>query len=538
MKSILFFCAVVLLSSYCTTNAQSNDPTRDKCKPLTTQVINDHYDFISINNILMWMGNNGDMAFNPITNEAGLEWPKGSGKYLVMKDGFVIGGKIDGKIRIAGSTYRQGFQAGKILPDGTPDDPSLSRYRIYKVRKIRSSQYYQMSAEEQERLARDFKEWPAEDGAPYTDRNNNGRYDPDFTAWLDNWDNSDEPFIVGNEVLWFVMNDMDSLRSMRLYGTPPIGLEVQVLVWGYDNYGPLGNTVFVKYTIINKGGENLTDAYFAKWSDIDVGNPDDDLVGVDTLLNLGYGYNFNVNDGVYKISPAVGYDFLQGPVVPQPGATAKYNFGDRTGYRNLPMTSFIFYIGGDPIYMSAPLGDGYVQMYNNLLGKMWNGTYPHDPITNQPTKFLCAGDPITGRGWVDGRTTMPSDRTILPSSGPFTLAVGDTQEVVVGTIVARGADRLNSVQMLRYYDRFIQVAFNYNFDLPRSPPTPVVRTTILPNKIVLYWGDQKQVDRIEKYHNRGYKFQGYNIYQFPNRDAFFEGGKRLATYDVVDNVAT
>jgi len=500
--------------------------------------INDDYDFISINSILMWMSNNGDMAFNPLAGQSGLEWPKGSSKQVIFEDGLIIGGLVQGEIRIAGSTYRHGFQAGKILPDGTAADPADSRYRIFKVRKITRKEFAKLEAADQEQLRKDFMEWPVADGARYTDKNGNGTYDPDFEQWLDDPEKSDEPWFIGDEVLWFVSNDLDPSRTNRLYGTGPIGLEVQTMVWGYNQTGPLGNMVFTKYTVINRGNDDLEQAYFAKWSDPDLGDANDDLVGIDTVTSLGYVYNGYAKDGVYGVPPAAGYDFFQGPIVPEAGSVANYNFGKREGFKNLPVSSFAYYINGDPIYRDPPLGTGYQEMYYYLQGFLWNGSPYIDPTTQLQTKFTLAGDPITKTGWIDGMINSPADRRFLMTAGPFTLAKGDTQEVVVASIVGRGSDRLSSLQVIRYYDRFAQVAFDNNFNLPQAPPTPNVSATLLPNKILLYWGDQQQADAIEKFNDQGYKFQGYNVYQFRFPDDPFKAGKRLATYDIVDNVAT
>ena len=71
---------------------------------------------------------------------------------------------------------------------------------------------------------------------------------------------------------------------------------------------------------------------------------------------------------------------------------------------------------------------------------------------------------------------------MMMTTGPFTLnkvtdmAAGklNTQEVVVARIVARGSDRISSLQVLKYYDRFAQLAFDNNFNLPTAPPAPKV----------------------------------------------------------------
>ena len=537
------FVVFALLSFF--TSTQAEEPKGgDKQKGMQKTMTNDATDFISINSVLMYIGNNGMTAHNPSTDASGLEWPRGSGKYAIFTDGLVWGGTVNGETRVGGATYRYGLQAGPIRSDGSPADPSNPDYVIYKVRKVDQTTYTtKMTFDEQTRLAHDFRSWPVKDGAPWVDKNNNGIYEPNFEEWLELGSNatSDTPWFIGDEVLWFVSNDMDPSRTSNLYGTSPIGIEVHTLVWGYDQTGPLGNMVFTKYTVINKGTADLENAYFSKWSDPDLGDANDDFCGVDTTLVLGYIYNALAKDGVYGIPPAAGYDFFQGPIVPgEPTDVAHYNFGLRQGYKNMGVSSFAFYINGDGVYKDPDLGvpNGALQMYNYQRSLLYSGGPFVDPGTGLNVKVCLAGDPIKKTGWLDGTVRGPGDRRFLMTVGPFTLAQKDTQEVVVASIVGRGSDRLSSLQVLKYYDRFAQLAFDNNFDLPKAPPQPQVTASLHPNKIILHWGSPDLVKQIENFNDRGYKFQGYNVYQFPTPSSTISEAKRIATYDLVDNIAT
>jgi hypothetical protein len=60
------------------------------------------------------------------------------------------------------------------------------------------------------------------------------------------------------------------------------------------------------------------------------------------------------------------------------------------------------------------------------------------------------------------------DRRIVLSSGPFTMADGDTQEIVVAELAAQGIDRLSSISALRSADRIAQEMYNSFFTT--SPP--------------------------------------------------------------------
>jgi hypothetical protein len=102
-------------------------------KPLT----NDDYNFIAINEIKMWVSNNGDGSHDPATDGNGFYWPEGklAKKAAIFEDGLIWGGLVDGEIRVNGNEHQQGLQAGKILSGGIADDPNNPHYRVYKIRK-------------------------------------------------------------------------------------------------------------------------------------------------------------------------------------------------------------------------------------------------------------------------------------------------------------------------------------------------------------------------------------------------------------------
>ncbi len=59
-------------------------------------------------------------------------------------------------------------------------------------------------------------------------------------------------------------------------------VEVRQTTFAFDRTWPLGNVVFLKYRIYNRGAVSLDSAYVARWRDPDVGGPDDDLVACDS----------------------------------------------------------------------------------------------------------------------------------------------------------------------------------------------------------------------------------------------------------------
>ena len=115
------------------------------------------------------------------------------------------------------------------------------------------------------------------------------------------------------------------------------------------------------------------------------------------------------------------------------------------------------------------------------------------------------------------------------SSGPFTMAPGDTQVVVGAIVVGQGRNRLSSITGLRFYDIFAQDAFDKDFDLPSPPPQPVVEATVEHGTVSLCWDAASRLN----YDQPGYAFEGYNVYQ----GATVAGPwTLLATYDEVNQI--
>jgi hypothetical protein len=163
-----------------------------------------------------------------------------------------------------------------------------------------------------------------------------------------------------------------------------------------------------------------------------------------------------------------------------------------------------------------------------------------DPQGN-PSSFTLTGDPQTGTGWLDGQQYPAGDRRMGLASGPFTMAPGDTQEIVVAEICAGalpGVDRLSAVGLLKFYDKVAQLAYDNGFRLPSPPPRPTVTTAELDRALVLNWGsDRTAVEATESSNNKGFTFQGYNVYQLPSASASISEARKIAVFDLADGVA-
>ena len=479
----------------------------------------------------------------------------------------------------------------------TAEDPGGALVRIFRIRrdypavtdddiKKDAAEFYEITVNDvttaqmqtiRDQYAQDWVDWPVSKGAPYIERNGTPGYQappafnynkdagPLFTADSLISGNYDEPGLAGADpnspadmVMWTVCNDLNATFTQAFEGADPMGIETQITVWGYKRTDALGQLYFKKMKIINKGGADfgggakgsyyLDSMFVAQWSDPDLGNAGDDLAGCDTTLSVGFVYNGLAIDNEFKKynlpPPAVGYDFLQGPAVPSVGDTAVFDLKLVPDKRNLPMTSFAPFAAGSPISDPDFDYDGGLSWWKMLKGFVpdpptaTDRLYPFPPGYT-PDHFPLSGDPVTQTGFLDGEGTTysfaPGDRRIVLNSGPFELAPGDTQEIVVGTVGGLGSDRLSSVAVMKFNDRFVQNTYDALFQVPAAPSAPKVTAAELDGKIILEWAsDPAAVKKTETTVNNpgAYEFEGYNVYQFPLASSTLADAKRVATYDL------
>jgi len=553
---------------------------------------------INVGAVAGWIYSDGISFITP-SGSSGGAFPRAANPPIavIYTDGMVWGGKVnDGSdpiIRVGGQTYSTGTVPGAILSKGVAEDINdrINVDRVWRIRRdYPNVNLTQDAAEFNEIFAADvtpahvstlralyrldWVDWPVEKGAPFYDADGDGVYTPEF--YLDSegvefpktlngvdldGDGTPDPITIGDEpgvagadqVVWLVANDLDEGTVTGLYGSPSIGIEMQLTLWGYNRSDALGNIVFKQFRMIYKGATStpanaVVDSFFVcQWSDPDNGTFTNDFAGSDTLSSLGFAYDSNTNDPDFAAAgftaAASGYDFFAGPLVEDPAGTAIFGLEKRPGYRNLPMTSFGYFYPGGPATDPSLGGDyetGTLEWWNLLRGFMpqpGTAQIPWvNPVTNQVTKFTLTGDPVANTGWID---TNPGDRRILLASGPVTFALGDTQEVVVAMMAAMGSSRLSSVDYLKFVDSFAQETFDNLFVVPKPPPAPIVAVSEYDGEILLDWGaDGGGLAATEGYKDQSFIFEGYNVYQFNRARASLDQGIKLASYDVSNEVTT
>jgi hypothetical protein len=300
---------------------------------------------------------------------------------------------------------------------------------------------------------RDIKSWPAHGDvakgenynlAPFVDSNGDGGYNPD---------DGDYPCITGDQSLWYVFHD----DGPHTETTSPnsMGVEVEYLAYGFDCStiacpdSFLDYTTFYHYEVTNTKGVDYHDVFIGYWSDLDLGgNYEDDYIGCDSVMNLGFIFNADTIDessfgpGYGLHPPATGILFLNTPN--DLGLTHCMAWNPTFSTLGIPVAPNDYHQ-----LMQAVWKDSTHLVNNGADG--YSGTAPGPSINHIfPGNAGWCGN--TAIGWSEVTVgNAPGDRRLLMSSGPFDLPADSTITFDFATVWARGYynDNLGSVCELR-----------------------------------------------------------------------------------------
>ena len=415
--------------------------------------------FLDVNGVRAGLFNRGQLFFSG--GDPHYEVPKGSGINAHFAAGIWIGGLVDGELRTAAATYAQGgedyeFFPGPLDADGNPPIDCAPYDRIWVVSRTDLQRYEDLGV-----TTNDLRDWPAEAGAPFFDRDGDGVYS--LTA-------GDRPQIRGEQTAWWVMNDVAGPHLTTL--SPPLGLEVRVTAFASASPAPaLYYTTLYRYEITYRGGAPLEEAYFSLWNDPDLGNYLDDYVGSAPELDLGFIYNADNDDetssGYGLNPPAFGFRFLETP--DDLGLTVARYYNSSTDPRTSnPDTDrdYYFYMQGlwrDGSAMTVG-GDG-----TSTMGEPTTVVYPNSGTWEAPKpeywSEACSQPGCTA-------FIPPDDRRLVVSTGPFTLEPGETEVVTLALVWARGSDNFASIQAMKAASEYVARAYALGRLDPVAPEPP------------------------------------------------------------------
>lgn len=337
----------------------------------------------------------GDAAYAASYVAHGAYHPSGSGLPVAHSAKLLVAARVNGEVRIAqgGSDFVPGPMSGGAAA------PFELRFKNYTIRQGEPFGY-------------DWENWPRDLGAPVDETGN--------------------PAVSGDATIWSIYNEARiPAPEEPTRWTAPLGIEVDQTTWAEASGTPLGDIVFQRYRIRNAGSNMLEDAYVAwdfeptTWDYYGghVAIYSRDWAACDTTLDLSYAYS----DVDWSERNVVGLAVLRGPTVTISGVTDTLGL---TAYQDG--------------YFTTALAAHYL-----MRGYRANGLPRHeyDDPSGPVTPYAYSGDPVLGTGWL-----YPwgyGEIQLMASSGPFRLAPGEEQEVVIALIGATGNDQREAIGLLR-----------------------------------------------------------------------------------------
>lgn len=441
-----------------------------------------------INQIKASLSNLGTLGFDPnITTWDQLrfrDYLTGSdlnGTGIVYAQGLWMLGKINGEKHASITEWNTHFSPGPIINGQAAmlyNPLDSARYTIYKINK------------DDDYNNPDYSNWPIDLGAPV--------------------DNNGNPLIKGDQTLWTAFNAADSTSLNYWKWFQPnnnlnlLPIEIQQLAFARngdkkDNEDIFSNTIFFEYTIINKGNTDIDSAFIGFWTDIDFYSADLNPPAVDTVAQVGYCWA--LSDTFYSFPPqrapaAVGFTLIYGPSVPSAGQNSIFNGRYLSDHKNLPLTSFHGIDDDQAIFQPFNLAGSINDAWNMANGLKSDGTTNIDPSNGEVTKFQLSGDPITNQGWIYPKNFTGGGAGFVMFTGPFNLAVNDTQWIMIALTPALGNDRLESIKIMREkamllrslpYDTLAYGTTPYKIDYIDTTNLPdIVESEIIPEQLVLF----------------------------------------------------
>lgn len=433
--------------------AMVDKPTEYKCF---------HKRMHMVNQVEMWISNWGDFGQNP-ARTAGTFWPRGSGESYIFGAGLWIGAFVEKEYEDSLERLAHTFLfSGGNLPDtligdvlvssgyntvgsgfdfipGPPDSVHIWDH------------WFDSESHPEDRLyfstdSLDFLEWPLRD-----------EYGKPISAVFrksDRW---------ADEEVWCEYNDLcDSIHHEQTpFPTYPLGLAVRQISFGW-NIPDFKDMLFILYEFENVSDDTIRHMFVGHASDPDVGDADNDVLGLDISRQLAWTTNYQTLTWTPEPN-YVGICMLQGP-------KADYE---------------VYVYGEDAngvVIMDTTINEGE----RLPITSFQKCTRQIDADDELKRYLMLAGYWGHYIGW-QLPDHSPQDKRMIMGSGPFEMVPGEVDTFAIAIMFSNastgGLDYLKSEAELAY------LLYNYDWAYPSPPLSPRVTLTPSNEKVTIVWNN-------------------------------------------------
>jgi hypothetical protein len=371
-------------------------------KKRTESIVETHeLEKIEVNQVETYLNNYGEYGQSP-AHTSGTWWPKGSGNGYVFGAGLWIAG-VQGTDSVVVNGYNTVGFGDEFMPgpwqhnqDHLSNPTSHPEDRLY------------VSTD-----SLDFLEWPLVDTAG-------------------------AKIIWGDQDTWCLFNSHEETRQ-----TEPPYITIPVTVTRHTSAWPrefLENVFFFEYIFQNTdttGTDSIFNMYVGIGCDHDVGYADNDLVGLDRPSGVGFTSTLTQESGWDALPPYyIGYKIIQGP-----------RADDSVRIGQDPQNPDTIILPGERIPLSSFQGFTRNNDANNDRERyLAMAGFEFDTI---PPIYNPFGDSIDAD---------PDDKRFCISAGPFDLAPGEVDTVIIMMLFSNG--NTGGLQNLIHTSRVAEKYYN------------------------------------------------------------------------------
>ncbi len=391
-----------------------------------TEKFNDDYCRMNNGNVSFVFNNKGIIADVSEAEKRGTFYDD----YSVMySGGFYLSGYSDGTL------WANAMATASRVEDYVPGNVGAESGKIYYVRSSDPA------------FGESWQAWAeaVEHGAKFYDGNGDGSYNPVDLNGNGVWDeNEDAPEINGTITAWCVYNDGVPASERAYTDVEPQGIEIRQTIWTNKTDPDLKNVFFVRYSIYNTGtvAESLDSIYFGVWTDDDVGNYVNDLLGSSPNLLTGYTYDDGEDDFLGNKALTVMKTLLY---------AEKFPVNDLPDIEEMN-GSFVQYMSSHPT-QGDPFTKEQARYYLlglNQAGEVINPCdWPFGAVLNEDCstidgRWMYSGNLSDSTGWIN---IFSSDQRSMLNIGPFNIASGESVEITVAYHFSQGETNIQSVAL-------------------------------------------------------------------------------------------